>query len=815
MDLNMLKTQMMTMFMMKGGTNNGNNGHSDIWMILYSMMAISIIEWLFRQLPLAITATSEYAKPLITQWVSQRHKTITNTLSLDSSSHTYKPLSTVTLTRSYSDDGKSKTSSPDNPIIEKVDAVLDYICSLDAAQHIRMDTRISLNTSGSIQVTKELSARINQMSNTANNDSHVEITLSSTDLSVSQIRAWIDQIHADFVAEKNNRLGNRIYYFEEIPTTPPTTVDMSSGTPVTRYKWDSAPRALTFTMHEFRTNKSFNNIYGHHVDELRDRLNLFQHHPEWYAERGIPHTLGILLSGVPGAGKTSTFKALIKDTGRHPIVVKIRSHTTQHQLKNLFFNETLVVQTPEGQKQTLKIPFNKRLYLLEEVDCHSDILLDRWQFPERKQPEGDAVTLDFLLNLTDGVLERPDNIIGMSANRPEILDRAFIRPGRVDVRIHFGLVDEQYLRDMFQRFYEDVLSTEEPILPESLASLDNLFTPAEVMECMCNHYREPRQALSQLMAKAEERRPVTLTEVQPQPQPQTTETQPQQPQQPQQQPPVTPMETQPQPQPQQTTESVLEATRPPAQKLSIEPMSSTELPFAMFTFDKFGKCPVCDLWIDITNSEIVAQHNVAHTANKQGKFYQTGIPEAQVVERRYLGVAYTCPNPKHMGIPWTNPKGVDETCPGCLDAKRSTDSIRWRLFPESGQVQQMSDDVITHVPASRIQQGAGNNGVGGSRVDEIMARMAAEKEITIAGNQFLLKQQQERMDSITYSGFGGFGRHDDMFSSALFGDAQPPPGAPPFDMSIFSASIRSNINQTPISNVVSISGHLRVPVHFP
>jgi ATP-dependent 26S proteasome regulatory subunit len=505
----MLKTQFMTMTMMKGA--NQPNQENNMYTMLYSMLMISIIEWIFKQIPIISASVTEYAKPLMTQWIATKQKTLTSTLLTPKEQQT---LSTITLCRVYKDgsvsSGSSSSSknhtSDDNPVVERVDAVLDHMCTLDNAHHIRMDTRTSLNTTDDIDLTPFLKAKIKQTLGAS--ETVIEVVLTSSILKVSEIRQWIDDIHAAYVAEKNNKLGNRIYYFDELPAEPQMQVDVSNRDlpPRTYYKWESMPRALTFTMNEFNTSKSFSNVYGHHVDDLKERLDLFLNHPEWYRERGIPHTLGILLSGVPGAGKTSTFKAIIKDSRRHPIVIKLRPYTTQQQLKNLFYNETIVVQNADGQKQTFKIPLNKRFYIIEDIGCMTDVVLDREKFPLRTQPEGDAITLDFLLNLIDGVLETPGRLLGLSDNYPENLDRALVRPGRVDVRIHFSYVDIGYLRDMFMRFFE-LTAQQTPVMDAEL--LSDLFTPAEVMECMCNHYKNPAMALAQLSQKARERRGLT------------------------------------------------------------------------------------------------------------------------------------------------------------------------------------------------------------------------------------------------------------------------------------------------------------------
>jgi len=265
-----------------------------------------------------------------------------------------------------------------------------------------------------------------------------------------------------------------------------------------------APKHLTFTMNEFQTTKSFRNVYGSHVAELRERLDLFVNHPDWYAERGIPHTLGILLHGIPGAGKTSTIKAIAHDTSRHIFNITLKTTTTQKQLANLFYNETVTVNDGQGGTQTYKIPLNRRIYVLEDVDCLSSVVLDRGENPFAAQqtnsddppPNSDAITLSFLLNLLDGVLESPGRILVMTSNFPERLDAALIRPGRIDVKIRFDRIGCAFIAEMVTHFYNTPIdSTDIPV------SLEGAFTPAEVMESLCTHFKDWHAAIQALEAR--------------------------------------------------------------------------------------------------------------------------------------------------------------------------------------------------------------------------------------------------------------------------------------------------------------------------
>lgn len=400
--------------------------------------------------------------------------------------------SSITMTRVFG----AKTAT-DNVYVEKADAVLDYICSLDDARHLRMDTRCVLNNSNTIQLTPQLNARV-QTSFSSEEDGRTEIVLYSNTLTVREIREWIDEVHAAYASEKNNKLGNKIYYFNEMPAEVQTVSDMSEkGTVKKAYRWETMPKQLTFTMNEFKTSKSFSNVYGDHVNELKERLDLFVNHPEWYAARGIPHSLGVLLHGIPGAGKTSTIKAIARDTHRHIFNLSLRPYTTQRQLTNLFFNETVVVQTYDGGKQTLKIPVNKRVYVIEDIDCLTDVVIDRQiRGTAEDSKEGEAVTLAFLLNLLDGVLETPGRILVITSNYPDKLDKALIRPGRVDVKLEFKNATRVFIQDMINKFYCTDVNLES--IPHEL---DSVFTPAEVMESMCMHFKNASDALAHMVGK--------------------------------------------------------------------------------------------------------------------------------------------------------------------------------------------------------------------------------------------------------------------------------------------------------------------------
>jgi chaperone BCS1 len=57
------------------------------------------------------------------------------------------------------------------------------------------------------------------------------------------------------------------------------------------------------------------------------------------------------------------------------------------------------------------------------------------------------------LNAIDGVASHEGRVLVMTTNHPEKLDIALIRPGRVDMKIEFGLATRHQMEEIFFRMY--------------------------------------------------------------------------------------------------------------------------------------------------------------------------------------------------------------------------------------------------------------------------------------------------------------------------------------------------------------------------
>merc|ERR1719419_1900704 len=330
------------------------------------------------------------------------------------------------------------------------------------------------------------------------------ISLMSSTLTTDQLREAL----ANWVAEYESRINSdkHLKYFVYTPNNDATD--------------DYYDATSHYQEFKFESGKAFSNVFYPEKEDVVKRLDFFSKNKEWYKRRGIPYTMGFLFYGAPGCGKTSTIKAIANHTQRHIVSVPLNKIKTAKELLNVFYNTRM---------NYVDIPLNKRLYVLEDIDA-ADLKDTVGERSEKEKPKDEKdddedkdsgkdspmdmnffgllknsagwdkkfgiqkLTLANLLEVLDGVMEMEGRMLIITTNYPEKLDKALIRPGRIDMKVHFGPMTSKNIMEMFQYYFETEVPSDFDIslLPEMK------WTPAEVTQVFLNNMHNPRESLRQL-----------------------------------------------------------------------------------------------------------------------------------------------------------------------------------------------------------------------------------------------------------------------------------------------------------------------------
>ena len=382
------------------------------------------------------------------------------------------------------------------------DAVLAMASDLPQAKYVkRTSTGVFIvETKEEISLTPDIYfAKLKTMIKTDDDGiDKMVIEIFSYTQSIVHIRDFLTDLQESYMKNKKNQLGRQIYYFDEIQVIPPNLLD-ENGIAVPDYS--KSPQTLTFSMFPLYTNKSLKNIYGASVQKAKKRVEFFANNPGWYRDKGIPYTLGILLHGVAGCGKTSFIKALSHDLGRHVVNIKLSNSTTVTQINNLFYSTRMSVLR-EGQSTSHDIPMDKRIIVIEDIDCLTNIVLKREptlgsSMITRNVSNNNAagINLSVLLNILDGVLETPGRIVIMTSNRPWLLDSALVRPGRIDESVDFTRCTPNDILDMLQGLGEAQFTDKERACLMQELPID-VWTAAEVTKVIFENIDRPLDAIA-------------------------------------------------------------------------------------------------------------------------------------------------------------------------------------------------------------------------------------------------------------------------------------------------------------------------------
>merc|ERR1719330_192751 len=213
--------------------------------------------------------------------------------------------------------------------------------------------------------------------------------------------------------EENMRVGvDRTNYKIQIPLPP---------------KIDPSVTMMTV---EERPDVTYDDVGGakEQLERLREVIEMPLLQPERFVALGIDPPKGVLLYGPPGTGKTLTARAVANRTDACFICV-IGSELVQRY----------VGEGARMVRELFQLARTKKacIIFIDEVDAIGG---SRGGDEAHGDNEVQRTMLE-IVNRLDGFDARGNVKVLMATNRPDTLDPALLRPGRLDRKIEFGLPD--------------------------------------------------------------------------------------------------------------------------------------------------------------------------------------------------------------------------------------------------------------------------------------------------------------------------------------------------------------------------------------
>jgi len=194
-------------------------------------------------------------------------------------------------------------------------------------------------------------------------------------------------------------------------------------------EYDSRVKAMEV---DERPTEEFTDIGGleKQIEELREAIVLPISHKDKFKNLGIRPPKGVLMHGPPGVGKTMMARACAAQTSA--TFLKLAGP----QLVQMFIGDGAKIVRDAFALAKEKAP---AVIFIDELDAIGTKRFDSDTSGDREVQR----TMLELLNQLDGFSSAEDIKVIAATNRPDILDPALLRSGRLDRKIEFPLPNEE------------------------------------------------------------------------------------------------------------------------------------------------------------------------------------------------------------------------------------------------------------------------------------------------------------------------------------------------------------------------------------
>lgn len=206
---------------------------------------------------------------------------------------------------------------------------------------------------------------------------------------------------------------------------------------------------------------------GPQIEAIRDAVELPYLYAEQYKEHKLTPPKGVLLYGAPGCGKTMIAKAVANN-----LAAKM-SEKRGEKIRGYFLNvkgpELLTKYVGETERKIRKV-FQKAK---EKATDAAAVIVFFDEMDALFRTRGTGISSDVETTIVPQLLAEIDGVEGLrnvivigASNRPDLIDPAILRPGRLDVKVKIDRPDHRAAAHIFSKYLRADLPIAESELRE-------------------------------------------------------------------------------------------------------------------------------------------------------------------------------------------------------------------------------------------------------------------------------------------------------------------------------------------------------------